>query len=102
MKKVISGRLYNTATATLIADFSYSNSSDFNHVEEGLYKTKKGSYFLAGSGGPMSKYAVSLGNNATGGSSDIIPLSDDEAREWCERREVRADIITSEFEIEEA
>ncbi|RQD73490.1 MAG: hypothetical protein D5R97_09295 [Candidatus Syntrophonatronum acetioxidans] len=103
MKKVINGKLYDTEKAVFIASYRYSNPSDFKHIEEDLYKTKKGNYFLAGGGGPMSKYAVSLGDNQTGGSSDVItPLTAQEAREWCESREVDADIITREFDIEEA
>jgi hypothetical protein len=50
-----------------------------------LYKTKKGKYFIAGSGGPMSKYAVPSGNGSVGGGSDIKEVDEYEAFQWlCE------------------
>ena len=101
MKKVIDGLVYNTATAQEIASYSYLYANDFRHVDEALYKTKKGNYFLAGSGGPMSKYAVSVGNSSTG-SEGIIPLTEEGAREWCERSDIEADIIEQEFTVTEA
>ncbi len=47
-----------------------------------MYKTGRGRYFLHGSGGALSKYAISLAGNATGGSERIDPLSNEEAQEW--------------------
>ena len=85
MKKVINGMMYNTETATEI-DY-YSNNyytNDFNYYSETLYKTKKGNYFLYGSGNAMSKYSCSVGNNGRGGSSDIIALTESEAMQWME------------------
>ena len=83
MKKVINGKLYNTDTATPLAS-RCEHHGDFRSVDESLYRTKKGSYFLAGSGGPMSKYAVACDNGWSGGS-DIIPITEEEARGWAER-----------------
>jgi hypothetical protein len=61
--------------------------TDFQWWEAGLYKTpRSGPYFLAGSGGPMTRWARSIGQNGrTGGSAMIFPMSADEAREWAER-----------------
>ena len=87
-KKIVNGIRYNTETAELIAKWSNSYySSDFKYCEESLYKTKKGSWFISGEGGPMSKYAVSAGNNSYGGGSDIRPLTPEEARQWLEDTE---------------
>lgn len=85
MKKVIDGKVYNTETAIEI-DYYSSNyyCNDFNYFSETLYKTKKGNYFLFGSGNAMSKYSCSVGNNGRGGSSDIIALTESEAMEWME------------------
>jgi hypothetical protein len=88
MKKTINGKTYNTETAKEIG--SWSNNyyyNDFNHCQESLYVTKKGNYFIHGSGGPMSKYSVSVGNNCWGGSSDIIALTESEALEWAEEHD---------------
>lgn len=90
MKATINGLTYNTATASLIAS-AYSpgyNSSDFNHWSEDLYRTQKGAFFLAGSGGPMSKYAEPAGQHSTSGGSRITPLTETEALAWCEQHEL--------------
>jgi hypothetical protein len=84
MKKIVNGKRYDTKTAEVVT--SYSNdypTNDFNWYEESLYKTKSGNWFLAGEGGPMSKYSVSCGNSTSGGSN-LIPLTKDEAKEWLE------------------
>ena len=56
MKKVINGALYDTSTAKLLGEDSYSNPGDFQHWVETLYRTKSGKYFLHGKGGAMTKY----------------------------------------------
>ena len=87
MKQVIDGKIYNTETAELIHEWDnglYGN--DFGQCEESLYKTKKGAYFIAGSGGAMSKYAKSYGNN-TGGSEGIEVVTEKEAMAWLEEHE---------------
>jgi len=84
MERIINGRRYNTETAQEIG--SYWNElgpRDFNRIEETLYITARGNFFLAGSGGCMSKYAVAVGND-TSGSERITPLSRQEAFEWCQ------------------
>ena len=84
MKKVINGKMYNTETADWLGNYSFGYSGDFQRIDEDLYRTKKGSFFLAGEGGPMTKYRVECGVREWCGGSDIIPLSEDEAREWVE------------------
>lgn len=86
-KAIINGKRYNTETATLVDEWDNGLSySDFKHCEESLYRTKKGSWFTLGSGGPMSRYARSVGGSMTSGDRDVIrPISADEAREWLER-----------------
>lgn len=87
MKKVIDCKLYDTETADLI--HSWNNGyygSDFKRCEEDLYRTKKGTYFLHGSGGPMSAYAESCGNGMCGGEN-IDVLTPDAAAQWLEQRD---------------
>ena len=84
MKKVIDSALYNTETAKLLGKDSYSNPRDFQHWEEALYRTKSGKYFLHGAGGPMTKYAVSVGLNEWSGGEKIIPLDLESAQKWAE------------------
>lgn len=102
MKQVIEGKLYNTATAEEIGSYWNGRSqSDFRNVSESLYKTKSGRFFLAGSGGPMTKYSRPCGD-MTGGGSGIIPLETEEARTWCEEHDIDSDTIAKYFTIEEA
>ena len=84
MKKVINGSLYDTETAKLLGEDSYSNSRDFAHWRESLYRTKSGKYFLHGEGGAMTKYAVCVGQNEWSGGEKIIPLDLESAQKWAE------------------
>ena len=84
MRKVIEGKLYNTETAEMVADDSYSNYGDLQYWSEEIYRTQKGNWFLAGEGGAMSKYAQAIGQNEVGGGSAIIPLTEGEALAWLE------------------
>lgn len=96
MVKIIDGKRYNTETATEIAHFwNGLSTQDFRNVSETLYVTKKGGFFLAGEGGPMSKYSQPCGD-MTGGGSDVIPLTKDEAYQWCEKY-ADSDVIEQYF-----
>ncbi len=97
MKQVINGLVYNTETAEHIAGRSQYVPSDFNYVEESLYKTQNGRYFLAGEGGAMSKYHTQVEQNSWGPGAGIIPLTKSEALDWCETHNIGADIIEKEF-----
>ena len=80
-------RCTSTETATLIHKWNngiYGN--DFRSCEESLYKTKNGNYFIAGSGGPMSKYAELHGSSTYGGSR-LWTLDKDDAIKWLENHD---------------
>ena len=86
MKQVIAGKSYNTETATKLAEAGAGlGYSDFKHWYEILYRTKKGAYFLAGYGGPMTRWARPAQGGGTTGSEGIRVLTEQEAREWVER-----------------
>lgn len=94
MKKVIDGLLYDTQTAALIGEYSSGGSCrDFHYFEESLYRTPNGAYFVAGSGGPMTGYARSAGQNSWTGGEDIRALSREEALEWAEEHLAAVDVI---------
>lgn len=98
MKKIIAGRRYDTETARLVG--SYNNGlgyRDFEYIEEELYQKKTGEYFLYGSGGPLSSYAVYEGNN-TSGSETIKPLTEEQAKSWAEIN-LDADDYEAEFSV---
>jgi hypothetical protein len=85
MKKVINGKRYDTDTAKLVGETSYSNRGDFYFWSEELYRKKTGEFFLYGEGGPASKYSQQIAQNEWAGGEQIIPLTLAEAREWAEK-----------------
>lgn len=84
MKKIINNKRYDTETAKLLGEDSYSNWGDFHFWEETLYQKRTGEFFLHGVGGPASKYAETVGQNQWIGGEKIIPLSFEKARDWAE------------------
>ena len=86
MKKIIYNRMYNTETAECLADWDNGLSRrDFNYLDEYLYRKKTGEYFLYGIGGPNTWCSQPVGEMFSGGEK-IEPLTEQEAREWAERR----------------
>jgi len=88
MKAIIRGKRYDTAKATLIGETAarYVSVNDFHYWKAGLYVTPRGGqYFLAGEGGPMTRWAKHVGNGERTGGEGIVPLDKDQALEWAER-----------------
>lgn len=84
MKKIISGKVYDTSTAELVGEWGNGYfPNDFNYCSEDLYRKKTGEFFLHGEGGAMSKYAEAHGDSWCGGEK-ILPLSYQAAQEWAE------------------
>lgn len=94
MRKIINGKVYDTETATKLADDRFGNASDFGRWEEALHRTAKGALFIAGEGGPMTKYAVSRAQNERSSGSAITPMSEEEAVAWCEEHGKTSVILT--------
>jgi hypothetical protein len=87
MKTIINSKRYDTDKpgTILIAEKSSNRPrSDFDFFKESLYRTIRGTWFLAGSGGPMTKYAKSFGNSRRWGEA-IIPLTPEMALDWMEK-----------------
>lgn len=85
MKKIINGKVYDTTTAKEMASYSNAGSwRDFSHYEETLYLKKTGEFFLFGEGGPMTRYARTIGQNEWSGGKHIEPLTYKAAKEWAE------------------
>lgn len=87
MKAIINGFRYDTDKAELIGKASGGGSvRDFSSWDAALYRTKQAKrFFLAGSGGPMTRYARSIGNNNTSGGEQIDPMTKEEALAWAEQ-----------------
>ena len=102
MKRVIAGRIYNTETATEIACIDRTHSDFADHTTR-LYRTKNGNYFLAGNGGPQSRWSQSFGNNSWSGGSGLIPIDKDDARDFAESADLSPEeMIAAGFDIKEA
>ena len=102
MKRIVDGKRYDTRTAQEIGTASRGHCGDFRAWTETLYKTPKGAFFIAGSGGPMTRWGKSSGNESWG-DEGIIALSRDEALEWCSEYLDDADEYEGYFdEIEDA
>lgn len=96
MKKIISGRKYDTATAKSVGEYDKGYTSDFHYFCETLYRKRGGEYFIHGEGNAASKYAESCGDGSWGAGERIIPLSYEDARKWAEEH-LDADDYESEF-----
>lgn len=82
MKKIISGKVYDTSTAKRVG---YDGGGDgFTWWHEDLYQKRTGEFFLHGQGGPMTKYAVHVEQNNWSGGARIAPLDINAARQWAE------------------
>lgn len=100
MKDVIDGRLYDTDAETtehIATHNPVADRGDFAYLCERLHKTTSGEYFIAGEGGPKTKYSKRVGSGEYSGSSEIRPLSDDEAFDWMQSHDVATEIILDEF-----
>ena len=84
MKKIIGGKVYDTSTAENLGERCRNTDDVITITEEVLYRKRTGEYFLHGSGGSGTKYAVSESNNFWRWGETIIPLSVGAAKEWAE------------------
>ena len=85
MRSIINGRKYDTETAKEIGDYNAGRGwQDFRQEEESLYRKKNGEFFLAGRGGPLSKYGKECPTGGWDSGSRIIPITEEEARKWVE------------------
>lgn len=93
MNKIINGKRYNTATAEMVGEWSSDLSrTNFHWCEETLYRKRTGEFFIHGVGGPATQYSRYY-DGCSYGDEKIIPLSQEEAREWAEEK-----LSTEEYE----
>lgn len=86
MKKIIKGKVYDTDTATFLAEYDSGHSvTDFQHYTEELYQKKTGEFFIYGEGGPASRYSQACPTGGWDGGRKIVPLTYEQAREWAEK-----------------
>ncbi len=99
MKKIISGKRYDTETAKEVGYYSI-NPGQLNELTETLYRKNTGEFFLHGEGGPQTKYATADGLSGWASGERILPLSIAEAKEWAEAH-MTAEEYEAVFEINE-
>jgi hypothetical protein len=85
MKKIINNKVYDTDTARFIYHWDNDLPGDMNWCEEFLYQKKTGEYFIYGSGGAMSGWARSTGQNSWGAGEGIRPVTFEYARAWAKK-----------------
>jgi hypothetical protein len=86
MIKIIGRKRYNTDTATEVATREHGMPGDFSYFQETLYRSRKGTWFIVGGGGPTSQYATSHSPGSYSGQSNVVtPFSDIDAYDWLER-----------------
>lgn len=87
MRKIIDGIRYDTTKATEIGSYEATcPMNDFHWFSETLYKApRSGKFFIAGEGGPMSRWSKAIDRNSWSGGSGIIAVEPDQARQWCEQ-----------------
>lgn len=83
MKRIINGKMYDTDTATLVADYEpdYDNSWD-ECWHQILYITQTKEWFLYGEGNPWSQDSIFVSDNSFNDSSAIEPFTSEQAKEW--------------------
>jgi hypothetical protein len=85
VKRIIDGLRYDTETALKVAEWDNGRyNGDFELIEEALYKTKSGRWFLAAYGGALTEYSEPAGNNGRCAGSRVIPFTAYEAQKWLE------------------
>jgi hypothetical protein len=96
MKQIIGGRRYDTDTAILIGQHGSGSPSDFRYINEALYRTRNGRFFLAGEGGARTRWAYCAPGGGRWTGSGIQPLNRDEALDWAQSH-LATDIVERHF-----
>ena len=85
MKKIINGKTYNTKTAKRLCDGAANLAFiDPRDLSEYLYRSPKGQFFIAGCGGPMTKYSQLSGKNPSGWGEGLKLVTESEAKSYVE------------------
>ena len=102
MKKIINGKVYNTDTATKIAEYENGSVTDgLHYYTETLYRKKTGEYFIHGEGGAATIYGKRASYDRWMSGERIYPIRYEEAKGWAEKH-MDAESYIEEFgEIEE-
>ena len=102
MKRVLTGMIYDTEKAIKICHIFEGNRGDFSHIDADLYRTKRSkAFFLAGYGGPLTRFSSKTEDGSTMGDEKIIPIETHEALLFAEKYST-PEVIEKFFHIEGA
>ena len=86
MRKIINKKMYDTETAECVEEFENTPyKGNAHYYKESLYRKKTGEFFLYGYGNARTKYAAVTIGGMYSPDEKIIPLSEDEAKNWMEQ-----------------
>lgn len=87
MKKIINGKMYDTETDMAIAFYeASSNISSRYYYSERLYMTDNGEFYLHGTGGSFTQYAMVCEDGSKEPGEDITLLPNEKAKRWVKLR----------------
>ena len=98
MKKIINGKRYDTDAAKLIGGWEENLPTDLFYTGEDLYRKRTGEFFLHCFGGAKTRFARRIDGDRWTGGEEIIPLSEESAKEWAEEN-LDADEYESAFDV---
>ena len=103
IKRIIEGKIYNTETAHRICTLECGfYPGDFGYHDTYLYRTKKGTYFIAGKGNAASMWSDRIGNGRWPGRG-LRVIDAEDARSYAEAAHIDIDdMLAAGFEITEA
>lgn len=102
MHKIVDQKRYDTKTAEMVCDISPSGygRNDFRYEDTQLYRTKKGAWFIAGEGGPMTRWKHKCGDMWGYGSG--LQVIDSDYAYWLLEEHGTPELIEQHFKVEEA
>jgi len=85
LKRTVDRKTYDTDTAAKVCSVRRGRPSDWRYESASLYLTQKGSWFIAGGGGPLSSWGVrEAGSGDHRGGEGLLPVNRQEALAWLE------------------
>jgi hypothetical protein len=100
VRRIIGGLRYDTGTAETVLRFGGGRAAAGIAWEDtGLYRTPAGGWFIAGCGGPLSRWAEPTDDGGWTDGEGLAPLTPDEARELLESlgSEEAVDVLEARF-----
>lgn len=102
MKKIIDGKLYDTETAERIYSMMQMGATGFGEFQETiLYRKSNGEYFFNCIGNTWEFEEYIVIEDGTMIDAIIIPTSEEQAKNWCERTHISADRYIEVFGMPE-